>query len=482
MKKRYIFLWIATALLAAVIGGEIVLYNNPKSTNMAAENALPVQRVALEGTASAVDFTTAVEQSVDAVVHVKTSYTRVVQAVPESLFDYFFGMPEYRQERTPKMGVGSGVIISKDGYIVTNNHVIDKAQEIQVTLNDKRTFAATLVGTDPGTDIAVLKIEGKASFPFLNFGNSDALKLGEWVIAIGNPLNLTSTVTAGIVSAKARNINILSDNFKIESFIQTDAAVNPGNSGGALINTRGELVGINTAIASPTGTFTGYSFAVPASIAQKVVADIIEFGIVQRAVLGVELAELTAEVAQSLDIKEVKGVLVAGLLAHLAAEEAGVKKGDVITHINDLQVNTVAQLQEQLSKFRPNDQVSFTVNRNNKNTHINVILRNKEGTTRMMNKKDMNAASLLGAKLQEATPQLLRQLRIANGVQVVELGDGLLKNNGIKKGYIIVSMNRTLIYSLQDIDRILQQAQSDAILVEGIYPNGMRAYYAFSVK
>ncbi|GHT69427.1 serine protease [Bacteroidia bacterium] len=481
MKKRFILAFVASTAIGGVIGGLLVARHIDTTVAANAYNAdIPAQKVNLTGTANAVDFTAAVAQSVDAVVHVKTSYTRIVQSAPD-LFDYFFGFRDYHVEQTPKMGVGSGVIISKDGYIVTNNHVIDKAQDIQVTLDDKRTFAATLVGADPGTDIAVLKIEGK-DFSYLNFGSSDELKLGEWVLAIGNPLNLTSTVTAGIVSAKARNINILSENFKIESFIQTDAAVNPGNSGGALINTRGELVGINTAIASPTGTFTGYSFAVPSSIAKKVVADIIEFGVVQRAVLGVQLAELTSDVAKSVGIQQVKGVLVAEVIPNSAAEAAGVKKNDVITKVNDVEVSSAAQLQEQLSKFRPNDQISLTINRNNKTTYVNVVLRNKEGTTRIVAKKDITANALLGATFGVPDANTMRQLRIANGVQVTNLGSGILKTQGIQKGYIIVRMNHIAVNSVQDIDKILQQAQGDAILVEGIYPNGMRAYYAFPVK
>jgi Do/DeqQ family serine protease len=332
-----------------------------------------------------VDLTFAAEQSVNAVVHVKVSYSRYVQSAPESFYDFFFGTPHYRQERTPSMGAGSGVIISRDGYIVTNNHVINKAVEVQVTLNDRRTLMAKLVGSDPGTDIAVLKVEG-ADFPYLSFGSSDNLRLGEWVLAVGNPLNLASTVTAGIVSAKARNINLLSENFKIESFIQTDAAVNPGNSGGALVNTRGELVGINTAIASPTGSFTGYSFAVPSVIVQKVAADIIEHGVVQRAILGVSLADLTAEIAKEYGIKDISGVFVAGVIEGGAAEKANIMRGDRIIAINDVKVNTVAELQEQISRFRPNDQISVKANRDNKTLHINVILRNKDGGTDVVKK------------------------------------------------------------------------------------------------
>jgi Do/DeqQ family serine protease len=427
--------------------------------------------------AGGVDFTVASEKTINAVVHVTTSYTRNVQRSPESIFDFFYGPRYYYQEPQPVQGVGSGVILSTDGYIVTNNHVIARAEQIHVTLNDKRTFTAKLVGADPSTDIAVIKIEGK-DFPFVTMGNSDELRVGEWVLAVGNPLNLTSTVTAGIVSAKARNINILSDNFKIESFIQTDAAVNPGNSGGALVNTRGELVGINTAIASPTGSFAGYSFAVPSSIVNKVVADIIEFGVVQRAVLGVTLQELTSETAAEHGIKAIQGVLIAGVIEGGAAEQAGVKKGDVALKVNDIAVNTSAQLQEQISKFRPNDQISLTINRDNKVRYVNVILRNRAGTTSLVKPNDNDLPNVLGASLKEVDAATRRALRIANGVQVTDLKQGKLMANGIKKGYIIIRINRTPVNSASDVLRIVSTLNNEAALIEGIYPNGVVAYYA----
>jgi len=375
--KKVFFIGLLSAVVGAFTALAVVKAEQSRGTEPTVHSAQSaVQGRAVAGT---VDFTEAAEKTVNAVTHVKTSYTQVQQYVTP--FDYFFGFRGYQQPQ-PVQGAGSGVIISTDGYIVTNNHVIDRAERINVTLNDKRTFPAKLVGTDPGTDIAVLKIEAQ-DLPYIPMGNSEELRLGEWVLAVGNPLNLTSTVTAGIVSAKARNINILSENFKIESFIQTDAAVNPGNSGGALVNTRGELVGINTAIASQTGGYMGYSFAVPSTIVSKVATDIIEFGVVQRAVLGVALQELTSEMAQQLGLKEVKGVLVQAVFEGSAAESAKLRQGDVILTVNDVEVNTVAQLQEQLGKFRPNDQVSLTVNRGNKVSYFNVILRNRAGSTQL---------------------------------------------------------------------------------------------------
>jgi Do/DeqQ family serine protease len=482
MKKNFLVTVVLSAAIGAAVAAWVSIREAPRHES-ASTYALPLHLSSqAESAAGTVDLTAAAEKTVHAVVHVKTSFMRSVaqQNVPD-IFEFFYGFRGYRQEQQPVQGAGSGVLLSEDGYIVTNNHVVAQAEEIQVTLNDKRSFTAKLVGTDPSTDIAVIKIEA-TSLPYVSFGNSDALRLGEWVLAVGNPLNLTSTVTAGIVSAKARNINILSDSYKIESFIQTDAAVNPGNSGGALVNTRGELMGINTAIASPTGSFAGYSFAVPSSIAKKVVTDIIEFGVVQRAMLGVGLQELTSEVAAEHHITEMKGVLIGNVQNSGAAEQAGVREGDVILKVNDVEVNTVAQLQEQISKFRPNDQVSLTVNRSNKIMHINVVLRNRAGTTDVVKPDDLSSLSLLGVTLKEVDSRTKRSLRIANGVQVVELKQGKLQQQGVKKGYIIVRINRTPVNSASDVSKALAGvSSSEAVLVEGVYPNGMVAYYAIGM-
>jgi Do/DeqQ family serine protease len=479
MKRHILISGLASAAIGATVA--LVASYTQKPANdgeqSAATYAIPsVLSSQSSAAAGGIDFTVAAEKTVNAVVNVTTSYTRNVQRSPDAFLDFFYGFRHYQQPQ-PVQGIGSGVILSTDGYIVTNNHVIERAEQIHVTLNDKRTFTAKLVGADPGTDIAVIKIEGK-DLPFVAMGNSDDLRVGEWVLAVGNPLNLTSTVTAGIVSAKARNINILSDNFKIESFIQTDAAVNPGNSGGALVNTRGELVGINTAIASSTGSFAGYSFAVPSSIVSKVAADIIEFGIVQRAVLGVRLQELTSETAAEYGIKEIQGVLIADVIEGGAAEQAGVKKGDVVLKVNDIAVNTSAQLQEQISKFRPNDQISLTVSRDNKTKYINVILRNRAGTTSLVKPNDNTIQSVLGATLKEIDAGTKRALRITNGVQITELKQGKLMKHGIKQGYIITRINRTPVNSVNDVQRILSTLSNEAVLIEGIYPNGVVAYYA----
>ncbi|KAB2821325.1 MAG: trypsin-like serine protease, partial [Paludibacter sp.] len=334
--------------------------SSPVDGNSFANDKIPASYANFRnvGAAGETDFTVAAELTVNAVVHVKVkSEVQVSQfGGRDQLFEYFFG-PQFRQQQPQiREGAGSGVIISEDGYIVTNNHVIDKSKEIEVVLNDKRTYSATVVGADPNTDIALLKIDEK-NLPYIIFGNSDSLKVGEWVLAVGNPFNLTSTVTAGIVSAKARNINILNSAMPIESFIQTDAAVNPGNSGGALVNQRGELVGINTAIASRTGSYAGYSFAVPTTIVRKVVDDLKEFGEVQRALLGVVITTVTADVAQDYNLGKIEGVYVDNVSDNGAAKEAGIRSGDVIIAVGNKKVNTNAELQEAVSQYRPGDDV-----------------------------------------------------------------------------------------------------------------------------
>lgn len=324
--------------------------------------------------AAPVDFTQAAEASVGAVVHVKTKITVYGSGRQQydPMFEFFFGRPQQPSVQEAQAS-GSGVILSDDGYIVTNNHVIEQANNIEVVLNDKRTFTAQLIGRDPNTDLALLKIDA-TGLPTLPMGNSDELKIGEWVLAIGNPFNLTSTVTAGIVSAKARNINILSADMKIESFIQTDAAVNPGNSGGALVNTRGELIGINTAIASQTGSYAGYAFAIPTSIVQKVVSDLRQFGHVQRALLGIRMLDITSEVQQYYGLSTLQGVYVAEVVSGGAAELAGVHSGDIITGVDGHNINSSSQLQESIARKNPNDKVKLTILRDERRIEIEVTL------------------------------------------------------------------------------------------------------------
>lgn len=474
---------IISTFVAALLGGIISvaafsLFTKNQNTvpNTPIAETKPVMLAGpIPGDSNATTFTYAAEKSVHAVVHVMTTYeASTAYSYGNPLFDFFFG-PQYRQDPQPQMGSGSGVIVTQDGYIVTNNHVIDNADKVQVVLNDKRTFEAKIVGRDPSIDLALLKINTDGDLPFIPFGNSDDLKVGEWVLAVGNPFNLTSTVTAGIVSAKARNINILRENYAIESFIQTDAAVNPGNSGGALVNMKGELVGINTAIASRTGSFTGYSFAIPTSIVQKTVLDIIEFGEVQRAILGVSIADVDQDKANEIGLKEIKGVLVANVSEKGAAEDAGIKPNDVITHINGIEVNSPSQLQEQISKYRPNDKVEVTVIRDNKKKQFTATLRNKKGGTEIVKPAELN--KMLGASFEEVSEAQMQKLGIKYGVQVVELETGKFQSSGIKQGFIITKVNRTPIRNTDDLKRAFEFA-SGGVLVEGVYPNGVVAYYA----
>ena len=433
------------------------------------------------------DFTVAAELTVNAVVHVKVK-SEVMQSrgfSGDPFFEYFFG-PQLRQQQQPQIreGAGSGVIISSDGYIVTNNHVIDSSKEIEVVLNDKRSFTAKIVGADPNTDIALLKIEEK-DLPYIIFGNSDSLKVGEWVLAVGNPFNLTSTVTAGIVSAKARNINILNAAMKIESFIQTDAAVNPGNSGGALVNTRGELVGINTAIASQTGSYAGYSFAVPSSIVQKVVSDIRQYGVVQRAILGVEIRDINGEFAKQKNIKTFDGAYVASVVENSAAEKAGVKIGDIITNVNGVVVKSVAELQEQIGRYRPGDKIFIEIQRDNKKQKLNVELKNRQGNTELVS-SDVNI-DLLGATFKEADNKIKEKFGLDYGVEVKSVDKGKFSNAGIKSGYIILKINNIKMSSEKDIETAMKAVMDNAdqnkvLWITGFYPNGKTAYYAIDLS
>lgn len=427
------------------------------------------------------DFTKAAESSVHAVVHVKTISNQSQAYSGSPLFDFFFGpdSPMPRQQQ-PVMGSGSGVIITTDGYIVTNNHVIDNATNIEVTLNDNRTYKAVIVGTDPSTDIALLKIEAE-DLPYLKYGNSDNLKIGEWVLAVGNPFNLTSTVTAGIVSAKSRSINILANQqgtLGIESFIQTDAAVNPGNSGGALVNTKGELIGINTAIASQTGSYTGYSFAVPVGIVSKVIADLMEFGKVQRGILGINIQNVNSQLAEELDLSTNQGVYVANVIESSGAEEAGIEKGDVIISVNNEEVKKVSELQEKISRFRPGDIVNVSAIRNGKKKEFSVKLRNIYGSTDVV--KADKSLTILGATFENVSNDEKRRLRINNGIKVARLENGKLRDVGIQEGFIITKANRVPIDSSEDLRKVVEMVE-EGLFLTGVYPNGQVAYYAINL-
>ncbi|HRG38607.1 MAG TPA: Do family serine endopeptidase, partial [Bacteroidia bacterium] len=422
--------------------------------------------------------------SVHAVVNVKTIYP--LETNNPYIYDPFrdfFGQRMPQQQQAP-MSTGSGVIISQDGYIITNNHVVDNAEKVEVTLNDKRSYVAEVIGQDPSTDLALLKIK-ENNLPSIVYGNSDNVKVGEWVLAVGNPFNLTSTVTAGIISAKARNINILSNDRSkgqnaVEAYLQTDAAVNPGNSGGALVNAKGELVGINSAIASNTGSYTGYSFAIPVNLARKVVADLLEFGEVQRAYIGVSIRDLDYKLAKEKSINDIKGVYVNGLAQGGSGEEAGIKEGDVITKVGEVDVNNVPELQEQISRYRPGDKVNVTLKRNNQEKIMKLILKNKNGNTDVVEKARAEVVSALGATFEPIGESDMKKLNIENGLKIVKLGAGKLLNSGIKEGFIILSVDKKKITSMDDLRAALENKKG-GVLIAGVYPNGLTAYYGFGL-
>jgi len=438
-----------------------------------------------------INFVTAAQNVTPAVVHVMTEYgtksarssSRQEEMLDPFLRDFFGDEFEnHSRQQGPQMGSGSGVIIASNGYIVTNNHVIDKADKIEVVLDDKRKLEATLVGTDPSTDIALLKVKAD-NLPAIRYGNSDKLKVGEWVLAIGNPFNLNSTVTAGIISAKGRSVGIIQDaddkgfNRGIESFLQTDAVVNPGNSGGALVNLNGDLIGINTAIASRRGSFEGYSFAVPSSIVSKVVDDLLKFGEVQRALLGVQMREVDATLAAEKKIKNLSGIYINETTENSAAEAAGLKKGDIITHINEVPVNTSAQLQEQIARYRPGDKVKVSFIRGNDTETVTATLRNRMGDTNVVKREELKAITYAGAKFEPLSKQELNKLNLDGGAKVGNVTKSQLKGTGIEDGFIITRIDKAKVGKPQDVERLLKNSGDEGVLVEGIYPDGRRAYY-----
>lgn len=431
------------------------------------------------------DFTTAAENTVNAVVSIKSISTpkqSQLGGFSDPFFEYFFGQGGRNIQPQPRAGLGSGVIIIPDGYIVTNNHVVEGADKLDITLNDNRTFNGRVIGTDPSTDLALIKIDAK-DLPIVKFGDSDNLKVGEWVLAVGNPLGLTSTVTAGIVSAKARSISALnprSQKMGIEAFIQTDAAVNPGNSGGALVNTAGELVGINTAIYSETGSYAGYSFAIPTSIVSKVIADLKEYGTVQRAVLGIGYREIDSELAKEENLEVQEGIYVGEVYNRSAAMEAGIKEGDVITSINGVKIKNGAMLSEQLSKYRPGDKIKIGLLRGKESKTVSLTLKNSQGNTEITKIAGMDS---LGAGFKELDAKSLREMNIRYGVQVIGLKNGKFKAAGMREGFVILEINNTPMKSVSDLesmyDSIVKSNQNQKVMfITGIYPNGKMMYYA----
>lgn len=458
--------------------------------------------VALSSASGAPDFTKAAESTINGVVSIKSFATprgynsRGSDMFDDPFFDFFFGSPRRQQQpnrrqqpnqneqsekNQQQLGLGSGVILSSDGYIVTNNHVIDGAERLEVTLNDNQNFNATVVGSDPSTDLALIKIDAK-DLPVIPIGDSDNLKIGEWVLAVGNPFGLTSTVTAGIVSAKARSISSATHqrSMGIESYIQTDAAVNPGNSGGALVNLRGELVGINTAIYSQTGNYAGYSFAIPTSIVKKIMADIKEYGTVQRAVLGISYQEVTPQLAKEKNLSVNQGLYVASVSDQSAAMEAGIKEGDVITAMNGQPTNNSANLLEQMSQHSPGDVISLTYLRDGKQHTAKVTLYNSQGSTKITKVKSL---ADLGCAFKKPSDETLKSLRLSSGLQVTGLKDGKFKDAGIKDGFIIVEVNNQRVRSTEEIDNIytsiMKSNDTDQVMfITGFYPTGKKMYYA----
>lgn len=421
------------------------------------------------------DFTYAAESAVDAVVYVKVVSRETTRAVPD-IFDFFFGYGGTPQERE-RVGSGSGVIIREDGYIVTNNHVIEGATEIEVTLTNNKTFKAELIGTDPATDVALIKVDAQG-LPTIPFGDSDKLRLGEWVLAIGSPYNLRSTVTAGIVSAKGRSIPDSSKEFKIESFIQTDAAVNPGNSGGALVDKAGNLVGINTAIVSQTGAYAGYSFAVPVNIVKKIVSDLIDFGSVRRAMLGVTMSPVTQEIADKMKLSSLNGVYIVEVSPGSAAEKAGVRKEDILIAIDSVKITNASSVQEMVNSFSPGDKAVLTVIRDGREKDLEVKFQGtaeENGTV-----TEDGSVAFYGSRIDEVSRETKERLGIKSGVEIVSVGPGKIMDAGVTEGFVILYVNDEPVSKPQDVINIIKKSKR-AVFIEGLTSYGKVSYFGFGI-
>ncbi len=499
MKLRQIFLIVlisATTALLSLWG-----YNRWIGANVAGiqENSkLPVNYAGFydnNKVPGAVDFTAASVAATPAVVHIKTKTKakQVTNNIPrgrnpfadlfgDDRLDEFFNGPQSRVIPEQRAS-GSGVVVSEDGYIVTNNHVIDGADEINITLSNKRSYKATLVGADPSSDIAVLKVDSK-SLPYLVYGNSDEVKLGQWVLAVGYPLTLDVTVTAGIISAKSRSIGINSrqSNSPVESFLQTDAAVNPGNSGGALINTDGQLIGINSAIASPTGSYAGYSYAIPVNIVKKIVNDLVKFGTVQRAYLGIMYSteSLSEDQKKKYSIADDEGVLVTEVPAGGSAASAGIKIGDFVTKVNGVRVTTGPEMVEQVTRFKPGDKITLTYLRNGKETTSNLLLKNKAGNTDLVKTESM--VDRLGADLEALDKKTAAAYDLPGGVVIKKIKDGgLLSRTKIQEGYAITSVNGVVVKTVEDLQSVLEKFKGSTVKLEGVYP-GYESTYGYQLN
>ncbi|MBN8576275.1 MAG: Do family serine endopeptidase [Cytophagales bacterium] len=490
-------------VLAAVLGSVITivathnfLKQEVNGVKIEHVSGLPVSQVAYttneKGEVVPLDFTGTAEKVTKAVVHIRStqeSRTSGNSQVPDAFRQFFFDSPFENQ--MPRQSTGSGVIINRDGYIVTNNHVVEGSEIVQVTLSDNRELKAEVIGTDPDTDLAVIKVNAK-DLPYLSFVNSDETKVGQWVLAVGNPFNLNSTVTAGIISAKGRNINIINSNRSnrnvnqapaantaIESFIQTDAAINPGNSGGALVDLNGGLVGINTAIASPTGSYSGYGFAVPANIVSKITEDLIAFGTVQRGWLGINIGSVTSDLAKENDLAVSEGAYVAGFgdaPDKSAAKAAGIKEGDVVVKLDNMAIKSSTALIEYIGRKRPGDKVNVTVNRKGKEIEIPVTLKNREGSTAAVKREEKAEAAALGVELEEVDAKVIKRLDVAGGARVKTL-DSKLKRTGMREGFIITHVDDKPVKSTKEVNEILKKKKSgDLITFAGVYEDYPREY------
>ncbi|MBX2895512.1 MAG: Do family serine endopeptidase [Cyclobacteriaceae bacterium] len=488
-------------VLAAVLGSVITIVATQNFVKQPVQgvkiehvNGLPVSQVAYttneKGEVVPLDFTGTAENVTQAVVHIRSTQenrTSSNSQVPDAFRHFFFDSPFENQ--MPRQSTGSGVIINKDGYIVTNNHVIEGSEVVQVTLSDNRELKAEVIGTDPDTDLAVIKVNAK-DLPYLSFVNSDQTKVGQWVLAVGNPFNLNSTVTAGIISAKGRNINIINSNKQnrygeqnvstaIESFIQTDAAINPGNSGGALVDLNGGLVGINTAIASPTGSYSGYGFAVPANIVSKITEDLISFGTVQRGWLGINVSNVSSDLVKENDLAVNEGAFVAGFgdaPDKSAAKAAGIKEGDVVVKLDDTSIKSNTALIEYIGRKRPGDKVSVTVNRSGKEIVIPITLKNRDGNTNTVKREEKADVAALGLELEELDSKVLKRLDVTSGVKVKTL-DAKLKRSGMREGFIITHVDDRAVKSTKEVNEIIKKKKSgDLITFAGIYEDYPREY------
>ena len=471
---KKVFLWLFGSMFFGMLGAALynVLFVKPLSPYyLESRTENPVQHVRYEQNTN-VEFVTASTVVTPSVVFIKT-----LSNTNARMHDDFWGFWDFFGNRGPAMNSGSGVIVTQDGYVITNNHVIDKADKIEVILNSKHTFEAKVIGTDPSTDLALLKIEANNLKPITMVANSDMLQVGEWVLAVGNPFNLTSTVTAGIVSAKGRNIHVVSGQFPIESFIQTDAAINPGNSGGALVNVKGELVGINTAIASNTGSYNGYGFAIPVNIVKKVIRDLREFGEVQRAFAGLEVVDIDAKIAEKIEDTNLQGVYVTEISAEGAASQAGLEKGDIILKIDNIEISSKAMFLERLSYYRPGDKIKILAKRKSQTKEFIITLTNKEGTTGVLKREFVTSASL-GADFSPLSKIEKQKLNVSFGYRISNLKNGKIRSMGLPEGFVILSVNQVKPSSIEELIGLLENSRG-RLTIEGVHPNGSRGTYSF---